>query len=60
MPSVPRHSTIEADLIHVVGRLTMLHWNHRLVVIAAILALILLALGGLGFEEFSTDYNLYW
>jgi hypothetical protein len=38
----------------------MLHWKHRLVVIAAILALILLALGGLGFEEFSTDYNLYW
>ena len=29
----------------------MLHWNHRLVVIAAILALILLALGGLGYED---------
>jgi hypothetical protein len=45
---------------HLVGRLTMLHWNHRLVVIAAILALILLALGGLGFEESLTSYNLYW
>jgi hypothetical protein len=38
----------------------MLHWNHRFVVIAATLALILLALGGLGFEESLTGYNLYW
>jgi len=60
MPSGPGHSTIEADLIHVVGRLTMLHWNHRLVVIAAILALILLALGGLGYEDSLGSYNLYW
>ena len=55
-----RHSTIDLDLIHVVGRLTMLHWNHRLVVIAAILALILLALGGLGYEDSLGSYNLYW
>jgi hypothetical protein len=38
----------------------MLHWKHRLVVVAAILALVLLALGGLGFEESLTSYNLYW
>ena len=38
----------------------MLHWNHRLVVVAAILALILLALGGLGFEDSLGSYNLYW
>jgi|SoimicMinimDraft_3_1059731.scaffolds.fasta_scaffold133482_2 hypothetical protein len=38
----------------------MLHWNHRLVVIAAILALILLALGGLGYEDSLSSYNLYW
>jgi hypothetical protein len=38
----------------------MLHWNPRLVVIAAILALILLALGGLGYEDVAIDYNLYW
>ena len=38
----------------------MLHWKPRLVVLAAILALILLALGGLGFEDSLTGYNLYW
>lgn len=38
----------------------MLHWKPRLVVLAAILALILVALGGLGFEETLTSYNLYW
>lgn len=37
----------------------MLHWKPRLVVLAAILAL-LVALGGLGFEETLTSYNLYW
>ena len=35
----------------------MLHWNPRLVALAAVLALIALALGGLGIE---TPYNLYW
>jgi hypothetical protein len=60
MPWVCRDSTIDGDLKHVVGRLTMLHWNHRLVVIAAILALILLALGGLGYEDSLSSYNLYW
>jgi hypothetical protein len=38
----------------------MLHWKPRLVVLAAILALILLALGGFGFEDSLTGYNLYW
>jgi hypothetical protein len=35
----------------------MLHWSPRLVTLAAALALILVALGGLGYE---TAYNLYW
>ncbi|MDX6491143.1 MAG: hypothetical protein QOD43_1388 [Gaiellaceae bacterium] len=38
----------------------MLHWKTRLVAVAAILALILLALGGLGIEDSLTGYNLYW
>ncbi len=38
----------------------MLQWKPRLVVLAAILALILLALGGLGYEDISSSYNLYW
>jgi hypothetical protein len=40
-----------------VGRFTLLHWSPRLVALAAALALVLLVLGGLGFEE---PYNLYW
>jgi hypothetical protein len=35
----------------------MLHWSPRLVALAAAIALIVLALGGLGVEAF---YNLYW
>jgi hypothetical protein len=35
----------------------MLHWKPRLVTLAAMVALILLALAGLGFE---LAYNLYW
>jgi hypothetical protein len=39
----------------------MLHWNPRVVALAAVLALILLALGGLGYEAgLDTSYNLYW
>jgi hypothetical protein len=38
----------------------MLHWKPRLVVLAAILALVLVALGGLGFEGSLSGYNLYW
>jgi len=39
----------------------MLQWKPRLVVLAAILVLVLLAaLGGLGFGDFQIDYNLYW
>jgi hypothetical protein len=40
-----------------VGRFTLLHWKPRLVAIAVVLALVLIALGGLGIE---IDYNLYW
>jgi hypothetical protein len=39
------------------GRFTLLHWKPRLVATAAVLALVLIALGGLGIE---VDYNLYW
>jgi len=39
------------------GRFHVLHWKPRLVAIAAVLALVLVALGGLGIE---VDYNLYW
>ena len=38
----------------------MLHWKPRLVVLAAILALVLVTLGGLGFECSLSGYNLYW
>ena len=38
----------------------MLHWNQRLVVLAALLVLILVALGGLAFESSLDSYNLYW
>jgi hypothetical protein len=37
--------------------LKLLHWSPRLVALAAVLALVLLALGGLGIEA---PYNLYW
>jgi hypothetical protein len=40
-----------------VGRFTLLHWKPRLVAIAAVLALVLVALAGLGIE---LAYNLYW
>jgi len=35
----------------------LLHWKPRLVAIAVVLVLVLVALGGLGIEA---DYNLYW
>jgi hypothetical protein len=38
----------------------MLHWKPRLVVLAAILALVLVTLGGFGFEGSLSGYNLYW
>jgi len=38
----------------------MLHWKPRLVVLAAILALVLVTLGGLGFEGSRSGYNRYW
>jgi len=39
------------------GRLTLLHWSPRLVALVAVLALVLIALGGLAE---SVTYNLYW
>jgi len=39
------------------GRLKLLHWSPRLVALVAVLALVLIALGGLA-EELT--YNLYW
>ena len=41
------------------GRLTMLQWKPRLVAVAAILTLLLLAFGGAFFDELQS-YNLYW
>jgi hypothetical protein len=35
----------------------MLHWKPRLAALAAVVALIAVALGGLGLEDV---YNLYW
>jgi hypothetical protein len=35
----------------------MLHWNPRLIALAAAFALVLIALCGLGYEAV---YNLYW
>jgi hypothetical protein len=53
-----RDSTIEIVLKAAVGRFTLLHWSpRRLVALIAVIALILVALGGLGIE---VDYNLYW
>ena len=58
MPPGPTTSTIGGVLqSNRGGGFTLLHWKPRLVVIAAILALVLVALGGLGIE---VDYNLYW
>jgi hypothetical protein len=57
---VCRGWTIDGVVEYVVGRLKMLHWKPRLVVLAAILALVLVALGGLGFEGSLSGYNLYW
>ena len=37
----------------------MLHWKPRLVAIAVVLTLVLVAFGGLGIEV-GEYYNLYW
>jgi hypothetical protein len=51
-------TSLETDVVlqAAMGRLTLLHWSPRLVALAAVLALVLLALGGLG----DFVYNLYW
>ena len=38
----------------------MLQWKPRLVALIAVVALIMLALTGLGYEDFLSSYNLYW
>jgi hypothetical protein len=40
-----------------VGRLKMLQWSPRLVALAAVVTLLLIALLGAGFEDW---LNLYW
>lgn len=57
MSSGSTTSKIGGVLTSTVGRYTLLHWKPRLVAIAVVLALVLVALGGLGIE---VDYNLYW
>jgi hypothetical protein len=54
-------------MFHFVGRWTMLQWRPRLVVIAAVIALILIAVlgaeletGGFGGDLGDTLRNLYW
>jgi hypothetical protein len=39
------------------GEVDVLHWKPRLVALTAVLALVLIALAGLGTE---IAYNLYW
>jgi hypothetical protein len=56
MPSAPPGSTIDDVMLRLLGRLTMLQWRPRLLALAAVLALILIAVVG-GWEEL---LNLYW
>ena len=57
MSPAPTTSTIGGVLQSTEGEVHVLHWKPRLVAIAVVLALVLIALGGLGIE---VDYNLYW
>ena len=52
-------TSLETDVVlqSTLGRLKLLHWSPRLVALVAVLALVLIALGGLA-EELT--YNLYW
>jgi hypothetical protein len=56
MCRVCRDSTIDGVVIHLQRSSTMLQWKPRLVAVAAVLTLLLLALGGALFDEL----NLYW
>jgi hypothetical protein len=59
MCGVCRDSTIDGVVIRLQGRSSMLQWKPRLVVAAAIITLLLPALGGGFFEAFQVR-NLYW
>lgn len=59
MSPAPTTSTIGGVLQSVLGEFQVLHWKPRLVAIAVVLALVLVALGGLGIEV-GENYNLYW
>lgn len=59
MSPAPTTSTITASCNPSWGRFQVLHWKPRLVAIAVVLALVLVALGGLGIEV-GEYYNLYW
>jgi hypothetical protein len=48
---------LDLVLLALKGRLKLLHWSPRLVALVAVLALVLIAIGGLA-EELT--YNLYW
>jgi hypothetical protein len=54
-----RGSTIDGVVIHLLGRSTMLQWKPRLVAVAAVLMLVILALGTAVFGELA-GCNLYW
>jgi hypothetical protein len=56
MCSICRGSRIYGVVVLLPGRSTMLQWKPRLVAVAAILALLIVALGG----AFSDQLNLYW
>jgi hypothetical protein len=58
MCAVCRDWKIGGVVIRNQGRSTMLQWKPRLVAVAAILTLLLLALGG-AFDELQS-LNLYW
>ena len=38
----------------------MLQWKPRLIAVAVVVLLLLLAFGGAFFNELGFDYNLYW
>jgi hypothetical protein len=51
----PRPETV--GVLLVIWEVELLHWKPRLIALAAVLALVLVALAGLGIE---LTYNLYW
>ena len=57
MCAICRGSTIDGDLTHGFGEVDVLHWKARLMGFAAILALLVVALGG---PAVADSFNLYW